>query len=105
MSRVYETNLSKLLYLRFREGYTIKNIQWRTDEFERIIIKMSLSWKPQILIEYIINALWSYDLEKKFVLTFVLLFKVFIKKKFLILGLKFLLTFLLMQFLVQQLNY
>lgn len=81
MKRAYETSLNKFLYLRLREGFTIKHIHQRNDDLERIVIKMSLPWKPQILIEYVINALWSDDLEKKFFLIFFTIMICFLRCK------------------------
>lgn len=70
MSKIYETSLLNLLYGRLREGYTIKHveIQKRSEDIENIVLKLCLAWKPQVFIEYNINAPWKYGAKEKWVL-------------------------------------
>ncbi|KAI1715224.1 KICSTOR complex protein SZT2 [Ditylenchus destructor] len=67
LSRTYETSLSKLLYVRLREGYTIKHveIQKRLDLAEMIVVKLSLAWKPNIFLEYNITSPWNQQDQQK----------------------------------------
>uniref|UniRef100_A0A914X515 SZT2 n=1 Tax=Plectus sambesii TaxID=2011161 RepID=A0A914X515_9BILA len=63
LSMVYDTCLNNLLYVRLREGYTVKRV-WFTrksgtsNENQHICVELRLPWKPLVSIEYHINADW-----------------------------------------------
>ncbi|VDM48897.1 unnamed protein product [Toxocara canis] len=62
LSLEYETNLPNLLYVRMREGYTIKEIRFAEKGKEKnetfIVVELRLPWKPLVFIEYKITAPW-----------------------------------------------
>ncbi|KAH7723173.1 Protein F54B3.1 a [Aphelenchoides avenae] len=65
----YDTSLNKLLYVRLREGYTIKHVEIlkAADGSESIFVKLCLPWRPNLFIEYHITAPWNSAPQKKYV--------------------------------------
>lgn len=59
-SKVHEGNLGRLLAIRLREGFSIRQLDElpssnRVDECDQpsnLIIRLTLAWRPQITIEY-----------------------------------------------------
>lgn len=81
-SHYYKTSIGKLLYVRLREGYTIRDVDhFVRDGKDMIKIFLTLSWKPGISIEYVLSAPWRKNFQKMWDLILNwLLFKFFSNK-------------------------
>jgi hypothetical protein len=58
---IYETTLNNVLYVRLREGYTVKQIRFSKhsdNQQQRIYVELCLAWKPGVNIEYHAIANW-----------------------------------------------
>ncbi|KAI6221740.1 Protein SZT2 [Aphelenchoides besseyi] len=61
----YKTSVYKLLYVRLREGYTIKDIDhFVLDNKDMIKLYLTLLWKPDTTIEYVISAPWRKNFQR-----------------------------------------
>ena len=61
----YKSTVYKLLYVRLREGYTIRSIDYfELDSQPMIKLSMCLLWKPDTSLEYVISAPWRRSFQK-----------------------------------------
>uniref|UniRef100_A0A9J2PZ54 Uncharacterized protein n=1 Tax=Ascaris lumbricoides TaxID=6252 RepID=A0A9J2PZ54_ASCLU len=69
LSLEYETSLPNLLYVRMREGYTVKEIRFVEKSKEKnetfIVVELRLPWKPLVFIEYKITASWPLGIRRE----------------------------------------
>ena len=71
MALSYDTCLHNLLYVRMREGYTVKRVWFARKSGsgdgsqQHICVELRLPWKPQVSIEYQINAEWPSTTEQR----------------------------------------
>ncbi|CAD5216067.1 unnamed protein product [Bursaphelenchus xylophilus] len=64
-SHSYYTSLYKLLYVRLREGYTIKSVStFVRDNVEMIRVQLSLLWETRATIDYIVSSPWIEDFQE-----------------------------------------
>ncbi|CAD5211766.1 unnamed protein product [Bursaphelenchus okinawaensis] len=64
-SQTYFTSLYKLLYIRLREGYTIKNVsKFVRDNVEMLRVQLSLLWETRVTIDYVISVPWVENFQE-----------------------------------------
>ncbi|KAI6184934.1 Protein SZT2 [Aphelenchoides bicaudatus] len=61
----YKTSVNKLLCVRLREGYTIRDVShFNRDGKDMVKIFLTLLWKPSVRVEYAIVAPWRRNFQK-----------------------------------------